>query len=407
MGELVYLVSVAGHPNFGDEAIAAAWLRFLARARPDTAVILDCPHPASARALFQNMHPHLEVTDALWRACERSPQKDAAGVWAYVEALVLSGTETPLAALTRAGSIHLLGGGYINAVWPHQPAVVAGVTAARRLSGASLYATGLGLLPASPDLPQLASALRDFDHVSCRDRPSADRFGLPLGLDDLFLGITTDLPPFNAAPGQARDVMICLQQDLIRPESFTLAAALLKKRIRACLDEGKTVGYVEALPAADRQMLEALDGLLSEEDLVPFGRLWSGGFPARPGQHWYTSRFHLHLSAAAHGAAGTALGVAPGYYDIKHHSLLDAGTGWRYAGLENMADLPYPAADTSFPERCRRYAAAKQAEAASLYGPFGPSGSGYFGAAQTGQASAGPAGILVETTMRTANASAG
>lgn len=373
MGDVVYLVSAAGHPNFGDEAIVVGWLRFLARVRPDAAVVLDCPHPVAARALFQGMHPHLLVTDTLWRACARSPQRDAAGVWVFVESLVLGETDTDLEPLTRAGSMHLLGGGYINALWPHQVGVVAGMAAARQLSGAALYGTGLGLLPESQDLPHLAPTLQSFDHVSCRDRPSAHRFGLPAGLDDLFLGITTDLPPFSPAPHRARDVMVCVQQDLIHPESFAVVANLLRERIRNCLDEGKTVGYVEALPGSDRQMFEALEGLVSEADLVSFAELWNDGLPARTGQQWYTSRFHLHLAAAAHGAAGTALGVAQGYYDIKHRSLQELGTGWRYAGSEGLKVLPHPAADASFPGRCHGYAAAKQAEAITLYPPSAPS----------------------------------
>lgn len=367
MGELLYLVSAAGYPNYGDEAIVAGWLRFLARARPDAEIVLDCPHPASARALFQGMHPRLLVTGALWSACARNQREGAAEVWAQVESLVLAETEAEFEPLLRAASIHLLGGGYLNAVWPHQTGVVAGVTAARRLSGAALYGTGLGLLPACPDLPQLASALQRFDHVSCRDRASARHYGLPTGLDDLFLGLTTDLPPFPTAPHRARDVMICVQRDLTSPESFALATTLLRERITRCLGEGRTVGYVEALPEWDRQMFEALEGLVSEADLIPFAELWADGFPARPGQHWYTSRFHLHLSAAVHGAAGTALGVAPGYYDIKHRSLQELGTGWAYAGLDGLGELPHPKGNALFTDRCRRYASAKQAEARSLY----------------------------------------
>ena len=405
MGELVYLVSVAGHPNFGDEAIVAGWLRFLARARPEAEVVLDCPHPVAARALFQGMHPQLDVIDALWRACDRSPRKDVAGVWAHIESLVLAETEPDFEPLSRAASIHLLGGGYINAVWPHQTAAVAGVAAAQQLSGAAVYGTGLGLLPACPDLPQLASALQGFDHVSCRDRPSAQRFGLPIGLDDLFLGITTDLPPFQLAPDAVRDVMVCVQQDLIHPEAFALATTLLRRRIRDCLDEGRTVGYVEALPGSDRRMFDALEGLLSEADLVPFAKLWNGGFPARPDQHWYTSRFHLHLSAAVRGAAGTALGVAPGYYDIKHRSLQELGTGWEYAGLEGLGNLPYPDIDPFFPERCRSYAAAKQAEARSLYAPAGPaSAHPATETALAGVPSAGRAEMLADHYVRTVHA---
>jgi hypothetical protein len=405
MGEVVYLVSAAGHPNFGDEAIVVGWLRFLAGVRPEAAVVLDCPNPVSARVLFEDMHPHLLVTDALWRASARSPRRDAAGVWAFVESLVLSGTDADFEPLTRAGSIHLLGGGYINAIWPHQSGVVAGVAAAGHLSGAALYGTGLGLLPECQDLPRLAAVLQSFDHISCRDRPSAHRFGLPAGVDDLFLGITTDSPPLRGTEHRARDVMVCVQQDLMHPESFDLAAGLLRQRIKNDLAEGKTIGYVEALPGSDRRMFEALEGLVAEADLIPFAELWSDGLPARPGQQWYTSRFHLHLAAAARGAAGTALGIAPGYYDIKHRSLQELGTGWRYAGLESLRDLPYPTADTSFPDRCHRYAAAKQGEAITLYppstspGPYANRGTG-----RSGSLPADRAGILVETNVRTIDA---
>lgn len=404
MRDLVYLVSPAGTPNFGDEAILAGWLRFLARTRPDADVLLDCPHPASALSLFKGMHPHLGVTDALWRACARSPRKDADGAWAHVESTVLSGAGPDFEPLTRAASIHLLGGGYINAVWPHQAGVIAGVAAARQLSGAALYATGLGLLPACPDLPQLASTLHGFDHVSCRDRSSAEWFGLPAGLDDIFLGVTTGAPPMPTSQQRSRDVMVCVQSDLIKPEAFARAAVLLKERVRNCLDEGKAVGYVEAFPGSDRRMFEELDGLLSEADLVTFPELWSRGLPARPGQHWYTSRFHLHLSAAAGGAAGTALGVAPGYYDVKHRSLQQLGTGWKYAGLESPGDLPYPSADASFPQRCRTYAATKQAEAWSLYGASGPSYRYWDSKEAGGQPMPARARTFAEAEVRTADA---
>ncbi|NKX54445.1 polysaccharide pyruvyl transferase family protein [Arthrobacter mobilis] len=377
MRELVYLVSAAGVPNFGDEAIAAGWLRFLAGARPEAEVLLDCPNPGLARDLFRNLHPHLLVTDTLWQACRDSQRRDPAGVWDQVETLVLAGGRPGSSAaperLAGATSIHLLGGGYVNAVWPRRVGLVAGMAAARQISGARLYGTGLGLLPACDNVPRLAQAFRTFDHVSCRDLPSAQTFGLPEGLDDLFLGIGTDLPPFRPASDRAWDVMVCFQKDLTGPATFSRAVHLLGTRLRECLDDGKSVGYVEALPGADRQMFEALDGLIPEAGLVPFQDLWAAGLPVRAGQEWYTSRFHLHLAAAAAGAAGTAIGVVPGYYDIKHRSLQDLGTGWQYTKPEGLDSLPEPAASGSFPDRCREYAAAKQAEAGCLY-PAPPTG---------------------------------
>ncbi|MGI9587844.1 MAG: polysaccharide pyruvyl transferase family protein, partial [Dietzia maris] len=52
------------------------------------------------------------------------------------------------------------------------------------------------------------------------------------------------------------------------------------------------------------------------------------GLPARPGQVWLTTRFHPHLFAAARGASGVALRSGSAYYDVKHASLLAAGSQW-------------------------------------------------------------------------------
>ncbi|WP_410631146.1 hypothetical protein [Amycolatopsis sp. cmx-4-83] len=40
-----YLVGPSGHPNFGDELIAATWLRYLAGTEPDADVWLDTHSP--------------------------------------------------------------------------------------------------------------------------------------------------------------------------------------------------------------------------------------------------------------------------------------------------------------------------------------------------------------------------
>ena len=47
-----YLVSTAGHPNYGDEVITRAWLDYLAERFPRSTVWLDCPHPGRAAHLF-------------------------------------------------------------------------------------------------------------------------------------------------------------------------------------------------------------------------------------------------------------------------------------------------------------------------------------------------------------------
>jgi polysaccharide pyruvyl transferase WcaK-like protein len=63
----IYLIGPSGNPNFGDEFIAAAWLKYLAEVRPDADIWLDCPQPGLASILFDGLHPRLRVTNTLWR----------------------------------------------------------------------------------------------------------------------------------------------------------------------------------------------------------------------------------------------------------------------------------------------------------------------------------------------------
>ena len=62
-----YLVSTAGQPNWGDEFITRAWIRWLAKTEPDSEIWLDCPNPSHASLLFRNEHPHLHVVNTLWQ----------------------------------------------------------------------------------------------------------------------------------------------------------------------------------------------------------------------------------------------------------------------------------------------------------------------------------------------------
>lgn len=49
MDERIYLISIGGYPNYGDEFITAAWLRFLAKSRPEAEVWLDTRYPGTPR----------------------------------------------------------------------------------------------------------------------------------------------------------------------------------------------------------------------------------------------------------------------------------------------------------------------------------------------------------------------
>ncbi|WP_142058586.1 polysaccharide pyruvyl transferase family protein [Pseudarthrobacter sp. B4EP4b] len=373
MSESLYLVASGGHPNYGDELIIASWLRLLSQVRPHATVWLDSPQPGNASSLFSDIHSGFRSTDTLWRSCREAPDQSADGVWDYVENLVSDGGspmyDAGLETLGTASSLHLLGGGYINGVWPDHVGLVAGLLAARKLNGGRLFGTGLGLLPLPGIRVRLKNAFDSFYSVSVRDQGSAEELGIGLGLDDAFLGLPYELKRSRSgvAQSKAKDVMLCIQSDMTEEDTFEKLERKLRLVIKRAIVKGLTVGYVEAIPESDRRMFDALSDLIPDANFVPFLSVWNHGLPVRHGQQWYTTRFHPHLVAAAAGATGVAVGIKDGYYDIKHQSLLDLGTGWTYSRASLDDDLPEPTGNDFFASSSLEFTARKRAEALSLY----------------------------------------
>ncbi len=374
MTENIYLVASGGNPNYGDELIVAAWLRFLARVRPDSSVWLDCPQPGTASSLFAGMHPGFQATNTLWRLCSDAPDQLAPAVWEHVSNIMTHGgtplDDVGLITLVQADSIHLLGGGYVNAVWPDHVGLVAGMAAARNLNGSRLVGSGLGLMPLPENADVLAKTFADFSAITARDNASAEFLGLETGLDDVFLGLLHELSRSKDSPqvrARAKDVMLCVQSDLTDEPTFCRLRDKLRVVVEEACAKGLSVGYVEAIPGTDRRMFDALEGLIPEENFVPFIHVWSDGLPVRRGQKWYTSRFHPHMIAAAAGAKGVAIGILDDYYDVKHRSLLDLGSGWTYTSARSDFELPEPTGSPAFEPAAARLAGRKRAEALALY----------------------------------------
>lgn len=376
----IYLISPAGNPNYGDELIAAGWLRFLAETRPETDVWLDCPNPGLATELFYGMHPRLHTTNTLWRACWEASSTDPGTVMDRVAHLVKNfgspAYDLGFDRLRKMESIHVVGGGYLNAFWPTNAGLIAGAAAVRSVTGAKLYATGLSVIPLltgmASDGNGVIDLLRGFDHVSVRDQPSASVLNLPLGLDDAFLAAGPE-----CARGLARggaDLVVCLQNDLQSEAENERVFQHARALVQAAVAEGKTVQYIEAIPGVDRPGFDALQDLISPDSFVPFVSVWRDGLPLKPNQTWLTTRFHLHFMAAAAGGTGTAISVKEGYYDVKHRSLLDLGTGWSLSGLSASGGLdtrPARGPGASFAARLDARIDRKRQEASTLY----PSGS--------------------------------
>jgi hypothetical protein len=131
--------------------------------------------------------------------------------------------------------------------------------------------------------------------------------------------------------------MLCLQSDLVDEGRSRLAGYVLAT-LREWGVKPDEIAVVEGIPGADREVYDLLRHELPGARLIPFRDIWTRGLPAREGQTWISTRFHLHLIAAAAGAAGVAVSVKPGYYATKHRSLIELGSGWELA--EDLDALP-------------------------------------------------------------------
>lgn len=357
----IYLVSMAGHPNFGDDLIAARWLEYLAEHRPETPVWLDVREPGTAAALLRGIHPDVQTTDTVFRLIADHPIGSARPAADVVEHLGSPHYDAGLLALREAGTLHMLGGGYVNAVWPQFGLIPEVLRAAARVSGARMLATGQGLLP------RIEEDFAGFDHLSVRDAGSAEALGIGLGLDDAFLGPGGRGPSADrwAGPRDAPPrVLVCVQSDAQDDGAFERIVGLVREQLAAWGLPRERVLYVEAIPGQDHPGYARLRDVVAEDGFVPFTAFWRD-FRFSPEDLWLTTRFHHHLMGAAHGARGIAYAGKRGYYDVKHGSLAALGTGWEVRDAGDHEPVALEAlrrpADT---DPLRR---AKRAEADALY----------------------------------------
>ncbi|MFN3338514.1 MAG: polysaccharide pyruvyl transferase family protein, partial [Dietzia sp.] len=353
--------------------------------------------------LHHGEHPDVLFTDTVWRLAGECP--DAAGAIGFTRRAVRDLGVRPAVAsgvdlLRSASVVHLIGGGYVNDLWPHHLGVAAAAGEVGRLTGARVVATGQGLVPCG-DVGLLADAFSGFDLVAVRDETSLDLLAdteVPVRLvgDDGWLALSEEgglesvrHPVYSTDPDTCRDLVVCAQADLAEPAEFADAVA------RVLADwgvPGERMTVIESIPGGDRVVWDmvceraaaatsaatatsaaatsaatatsatttpatipategddddevgvALAGLdLPRARFVPFQELWSAGLPARPGQVWLSTRFHPHLFAAARGASGVALRTGSAYYDVKHRSLRAAGSAWTAvaAGDGHVPDVP-------------------------------------------------------------------
>jgi ABC-type polysaccharide/polyol phosphate transport system ATPase subunit len=370
-----YLVGATGYPNYGDELIAAAWLKHLAVKAPDAEVWLDCPHPGSADVMLGHLHPKVRFTDTFWRLCWEAPSDDPRRVADFAREAIGDPGRAPRwsAGLRLAGSadtVHVMGGGYMNDVWPRHLGLIAAAGAAAGESGGRAVMTGQGLWPLSDESRSLLTELAaPFDLIDVRDEPSVGAFGSGASVsclgDDLFLDLGPHLYAGGGLPDDLPDVMICFQSDLL-DMPLPVLASFVTESLETWGVTPDRVGVVEAIPGVDREVFALIEPELKGARFYPAAEILSSGLPAAAGQRWLTTRFHMHLMAAAAGASGVAVSINRDYYANKHRSLLAQGSPWTL--VEDLGEpAPSPSLGGFDPATVAAMRQAKETLAAKIY----------------------------------------
>ncbi|MFW0785009.1 polysaccharide pyruvyl transferase family protein [Gordonia sp. CPCC 206044] len=386
--EIIYLVAPTGYPNYGDELIARAWLRHLARARPHATVVLDCHTPGQAALLLRGAHPNVLFTDTLWQLTlyaadtARTSGPDASIPWVWAaEAATEFGPAPRLAEgvdlFRQASSVHLLGGGYLNQVWPHHISLVAAAAALARTTGAQAYATGQGLIPTveGPSWKAFTESAAEFTVFDVRDSASADALAGVAARrhtgDDAWLAVDEHRPT-APEPGHPGGVTLCVQSDLTDDfAAFGMTGrealtAFVSKTLDAWEVPGEAITVVEGIPGIDLEIPTRLGARLDGSTTIPFFDVWRRGLPVGRGDAWISTRFHPHLVAAAAGDSGVAVIGRPDYYATKHQSLVASGSRWTV--VDDPDAIPERPTAGGFSPADRDHAvAAKRALAQRLY----------------------------------------
>lgn len=373
-----YLIGSSGVPNYGDELILALWLRFLSLSRPSEPVWIDVLDPGVSAVLMAKAHPRAVATNTLWRVAELSaaaePQLQEAEAERMVTELGTPKADAGLALLRDVRSIQLVGGGYLNSVWRTNTLLPTLARKTAEEAGIPVWATGQGLAPLDEAMAaRLATAFSGFDLAESRQPQLHERLtaaGVRVGVDDAFLGFH---PRLTNLWGDRRQIeppayMLLLQGDLgargARADMFALALA----ELRAAGWRDEPIGLVEALPPDDAWPRAYLDEAGIDHVFYSFLDLWQHGLPIRTGQYWVSTRFHFHLLASGSGAAGTAISLSQDYYQPKHSSLTELGSGWRVVDTAGQQLRAGSASDTQkFPDRAREFGQRKWALASQLY----------------------------------------
>lgn len=318
------LLGGAGVPNYGDELIVQAWLRWY-RERDLLPLKVSGAHTAVFKLEF-GVPQGISFSSAIRqvRLATRATDFASAASMGYDFLASKRNDNAPAAREALAASlIHLHGGGYLNSKWPTHGFFLGLAAAAKERTGARIVGTGLGLGPFDGVAPSGAGAVEGvwsaFDAVEVRDHWSFDylqRVGpeYPVidGLDDVFV----QSAKADRRPGRALHLALQSNDDTVM---------IVKKLPQAFVDSFDRLYFWICAPVDASAYLEVSKRFPHVEPLNWLQLLDS--IPTHERNFMITARFHPHLMGARLGFEGRFRSRSA-YYDVKHGSVVALGSGF-------------------------------------------------------------------------------
>ncbi len=341
---MYYLLGGAGYHNFGDELMVRGWLDRLSASgiQPDN-IVVDGYSREKLSAAFGPAYDAVKYTDLVNGLAElgkipkfcapimRGATFYESGVFEHYPKL-----QEDAALLTGASVIHIHGGGYLNKHFPRKGFLLGLAIATARLTGAKLVATGLGLTPLDLPKPELRDQVNDWFStiklIETRDEESAALLreiapdaSIVSGLDDTFVGEMSYEQDGKHRLHLSWNSPRMVEEEFRRVLEYTLANHQRYDEVVFWNCAGNDNGTWRVLS-------EQVPGIRR----LTFTDLLSKPFPVAPRDHMLTARFHPHLIGARGGAVGGYYSHGS-YYDVKHGSVCELGSGFFRIGRGELS----------------------------------------------------------------------
>lgn len=349
----VYTISAAGNANFGDEIILKLWTQAYLGLSSNVNVISDVLSPEAVEASWYPSGSRITFTGLAWKIAfshARPPWKrfvlDKCMPQAWFRDIMdpghpawSDGARRLLRELERyclqcdVRLFHLLGGGYLTALWPcHYLLLGVACLIARRI-GARVVVTGQGFMPASERHCEAIAQYSDvIDIMDCRDEPSRKMMSAYVGDertslsgDDTLLCFGKYSSSWNPRVFEQRALVVSIQNDLFH------GGEQLKRILASPIVKDAVVklglNSLVFVPCMSHDIQNAGSDVWSALNMTggtirrfPLQDVLRNGFPYYPNGYYITSRYHPHLMASLMGGRGCAFHDTE-YYRVKHESV--------------------------------------------------------------------------------------